>query len=1319
MTFKPTPEQEKIINARNTSLLVSAAAGSGKTAVLVERIVSIICDKDDPVDIDRILVVTFTQAAASEMKERILKRIGEKLEDDPDNEHLRRQTTLVHRALITTIDSFCLDVIRNHFQDAFINPDFRVCDEGEAHLIRMDALRMTLEDAYEKADPDFISCVESFCPGNNDSALEDIILALCSSADSYPWPVEYLEERKNDHKMASPNEFRGSVIEEAVLCSVRAFCESALRITEIAIKFCEKNPEIENYLSALSCDRDLFESLHAKIIEGNYASVSERITSLSAGKEKLKAIKKSGDPETDDRVEELKKAIQSSRKASWGEIDKAVQRYFSFSLDEHIEMIKGCDKPLNALLDTAIEYKKLYAAEKTGRHVVDFSDLSHLALDILTTHRYVDGRLEVSPTDAAVEYRTRFVQVMTDEYQDSNLIQEIILNAVSGEKVGLYDRFIVGDVKQSIYGFRQARPDLFIEKQREYSSVPPHMAVDLSGNFRSRTQVIDSVNRIFERIMHEDLCDIEYDEKAALIAKASYPENDECRTELILYDNKMMENMAAEFATAYNEGDGEGREQVFDPLDFMDDASDKSELEAVIVANRIRQLMKTALVTEGSGDSAHLRPIRYRDIVILRRSVSSATETYRKVFTSMGIPLYAEGKNGYFKTPEISLLLQYLRVLSNPLDDVPLYAVLHSVFGEFDEDEIALIRCGRKDMTLYDSLLASAGRCDDAKDAEEIGPALREKLEAFLDLLDEYRRMSTYMTVRQLLDRIMSDFDYAEICASLPAGEGRISNVEMLLVMASNYERSSFLGLNDFIRYIDNMEKFEVDSGEVGSASDAADVVRLMTIHKSKGLEFPYVIFAGMGRGFNFMDLNVPVLIDDALGLGCRFTDLLKRIRVKTLRQCAISDKIRRDLISEEMRLFYVAMTRAREKLIMVGGLKDLEKELDECMEYPSQRLSLGSFQSASCYLDLLLPVLGCNEVLDTVDVIISDAESIYHERKSDVEANAYGHTEFMLTRSGELSLADPELYERLTDKFSCVYGFGYFENLYSKTTVSELKMAAMAEKDEGAYDRMEHGEDETARPVFAGGNTGSIYDDRDDGTWTGSPDAGDEEATGVSGAVSGDVKAKADAFQISGTERGNAYHRIMQLLSWDRILGSVMTGPSDTYEEYRAAIDNDRKNVIEMIGAFLNEEETAGHISPKTHAAVNPYKILAFVTSELSYRMWMAERSGMLKREQPFVYGIPASRLLDIEHRSAGSKALDNEILMIQGIIDAYFVENGSIVLLDYKTDAVHDMNELWTRYETQMDYYREALESLEGMTVSERHLYSFKLNSDMDYGI
>ena len=1292
MAFNPTPEQKNIIDARNTSLLVSAAAGSGKTAVLVERIVSLVCDEKEPVDIDRILVVTFTQAAAAEMKERVLKRINEKLEEDPDNEHLQKQVTLVHQALITTIDSFCLDVIRNHFQEVGIEPDFRVADEGEAKLIKQDVLSRVLEKAYADKDPEFIDCVEAFCPGNNDSALEDIIMGLCSSADSYPWPVDYLEERKKDHAIKTADDLKGSLLEKTILKSSYGYALNAEGYIEAAIRLCEDHEFLSKYLETFSDDRDYFERIEETAQSGDLEGMYE----LLSGRKEAKRTLKSSTAKTDEDKEvrdTYGEPAKKYRTAAWDIIDKLYAKFYAFPLDEQIEMIAESGKSVNVLLDLAISFFGEYADEKKKRHAIDFSDMSHLALNILTDHRTENGELIVLPTNAAMEYRDRFAEVMTDEYQDSNLVQEIILTAVSAEEIGRFDRFIVGDVKQSIYSFRQARPDLFIDKQRKYGKIPPHMEVDLSGNFRSRSEVIDSVNSVFERIMHEDCGGIEYGEDARLIAKASFPESENCKTELLLYDNKMMEEAAQTEADAFNDNGGEGREYSMSAADFMDDVSDKSELEAIIVALKIRDLMKSQKVFNGDRDNPGLRNISYRDIVILRRSVSGVTETYRKVFAEMGIPLYAEGKNGYFKTTEVSLLLQYLRTLSNPLDDVPLYSVMHSVFGDFDENEIALIRAGRQSVSLYDALLMASGRKDDIC-TDKISEALSLKLNSFLDRTDEYRRMSGYLTVRELLEKITADHHYIEMVTALPGGQGRTANVQMLLVMASSYEKSSYLGLNDFIRYIDNMEKFEVDAGEAGSASENADVVKLMTIHKSKGLEFPIVIFAGLGRQFNFMDLAKPLLTDDILGIGSRYTDTKTRLRFKTLRYNAVADKKRCDIVAEEMRLLYVAMTRACEKLIMIGGIKDAEKSIGEYLGYPAERLTYGSFQNADCYLDLMLPVIGCREVLDTISIKMIDAEKLYTDEKKAVESEAKGLSEFTMAEGGDLRLADKESLEELEKKFSYVYPYGYFENLYTKTTVSELKMAAMAEKDEGAYDLMEHGEDETAVPVFAGGNTSSIYDDA-------------EESRDMPGEAAGATPK----FIITGTERGNAYHRCMQLLSWDRILGPVIGTVPLSYDEFVTLMSDNEPSVKEYIKKFWSEELAAGHISEKTHAAVAPYKIFTFLKSELSYRMWRAESAHLLKREQPFVYGIPASRLLDPEHKNAGSTALDQEILMIQGIIDAYFVENGQIILLDYKTDSVKSMEELWKRYETQMDYYKEALESLEHLPVAERFLYSFKL--------
>lgn len=1300
MAFKPTDEQARIINARNTSLLVSAAAGSGKTAVLVERIVSLVCDKDNPVDIDRILVVTFTQAAAAEMKERVLKRIGEILEDDPENEHLLKQQTLVHRALITTIDSFCLDVIRNHFQDIGIEPDFRVIDDGEAQLIRADVLGKVLEKAYEQNDPAFIKCVETFCPGNDDAVLEDIIMGLYRTSESFPWPEEYLVAAKKDHDIEKPEDLNETPIETAVKESSYGFVMYALWYIEAALRLCDINPIMDNYAETFSLDRDFFEALELCVSHGTLTDMYTLMSDYSKNKTTLKRLRKPANEEETLAKDELAGAAKGLRDEAWGQLEKLYKYYYSFPIEEQVRIIKGCSEPVGALIDLVIDFRREYAAEKKKRHSVDFSDLSHFALDILTTHGMKNGVINIEPTDAATEYRNRFAQVMVDEYQDSNVIQEFILTAVSAENIGRYDRFTVGDVKQSIYSFRQAMPELFLQKQCEYDLIPPRMEVDLTGNFRSRREVIDSVNRIFERIMHAENGRIEYDENAQLKAMAGFPESGGCKTELIIYDNRMIEKSADVMADNYNVSDGEGSEYYASAEDLMDDASDKSELEARIIGTRIQELMHGMKVSDGNREDPKLRDISYRDIVILCRSVSSVTETYRRVFADMGIPFYAEGKNGYFTTAEVSLLLQYLRVLSNPLDDVPLYAVMHSVFGGFDENEIALIRAGRRNCQLYEALKTAAGRSGEADTGNEISSALREKLSGFLDRIDMYRDMSSYLTVRQLLDRITADSHYIEFCSALPGGQSRTGNIRMLLVMASNYERSSYLGLNDFIRYIDNMEKFEVDLGEVGSASESADVVRLMTIHKSKGLEFPVVILAGMGKGFNFRDTCKPLLADNMLGLACRYADTGSRVRMRTLRYSAVSDKKRRDVIAEEMRLLYVAMTRPREKLIMVGGLKNAEDTLAECFEYPMENLPFGNFQSSDKYLDLILPVIGCEEVKNVIDIKTVSVENIMAAGRKEEESQAAGVTEFALASGGDLSGADRDVLDALEKKFSYEYPYRYLENLFTKTTVSELKMAAMAEKDEGAYDLMEHGEDETAVPVFAGGSRNTTYDDPGEGTGN---DAGSGDKHPV----------------ISGTERGNAYHRCMQLLSWDRILGPVIGTVPSSYDDYIGALSGNEAQLKESFERFWSEELAVGHISEKTHVAVAAFKILTFLRSELSYRMWRAERSGLLRREQPFVYGIPASGLLDPEHRNTGSEVLDKELLMIQGIIDAYFEENGRIILLDYKTDSVISMDELWKRYETQMDYYRKALESLTHLPVSERRLYSFKLGQDRDYGI
>ena len=449
MAFDLTPEQRQIVDARHTSLLVSAAAGSGKTAVLVERIVSLVCDEKEPVDIDRILVVTFTQAAAAEMKERVLKRINEKLEEDPENEHLQRQVTLVHQALITTIDSFCLDVVRNHFQEVGIEPDFRVADEGEVKLIKRDVLSKLLEKAYENEDPGFVNCVETFCPGNDDAALEDLIISLCNVADSYPWPIDYLEDRKLDHDISRAEDFKGSKIERAVLDASYGYALYAISYIESAIRLCEDHELLENYIETFDEDRVYFEKVAAVCssesgtLEQVYLIMGEK----DDAKSKLKAVRAKTDEDKEIK-ETYGEPAKKYRDEAWKMIDKMIEKYYSFPLEAQAEMISESGKAINVLIDLAISFAKDYADEKRKRHVIDFSDMSHMALGILATQKVEDGKKVVVPTDAALEYRDRFAEVMTDEYQDSNLIQELLLSVVSAEDIGRYDRFIVGDVKQ-------------------------------------------------------------------------------------------------------------------------------------------------------------------------------------------------------------------------------------------------------------------------------------------------------------------------------------------------------------------------------------------------------------------------------------------------------------------------------------------------------------------------------------------------------------------------------------------------------------------------------------------------------------------------------------------------------------------------------------------------------------------------------------------------------------------------------------------------------------------------------------------------------
>lgn len=1290
MGMKFTPEQQRVIELHNSNILVSAAAGSGKTAVLVERIIRMICDGEHPADIDRLLIVTFTNAAAAEMRERIAAGIIARLEADPGNEHIQKQSALLHNAQITTIDSFSLFLIRNHFNEIGLDPDFRVADEGEIKLLQQEVLAQLLEDAYAgnfvpeealtsregygnegtvpemEAPEQFHACVEYFCPGGRESVLEQHILNLSRYAGSFPWPAEWLEERKNDYAAGDMEALVHSDYGQYLTERVNRTVEGCLEKLREVKRLCELPDGPYMYGELTDAEIEQLERLTScKDLEEQAA----KVPTVTFGR-----LPSKKDDSVDPAKRELAKAIRNSVKDTLSDLSES---YFKTPLELAVEQGKACREPLRMLLDLVLEFDRRLLAAKQERHLIDFSDMEHYALQILLKREKVeesDGtgtdrtetKYRIVPSDVAMEYRQYFQEILIDEYQDSNLVQEYLLSAISGEEEGRYNRFMVGDVKQSIYKFRLARPELFLEKYDTYQETGDLCRIDLAKNFRSRIQVVDAVNDVFSRIMSREIGGIAYDDKAALYPGAVYPAQEDPA-----YGSELLLIRKPEKGEREESGIGE---QHAEGAGVLVDYDNVRQLEALAIAARIKQLKGSLQVMEKS--TGELRPVRYSDMVILLRTTSGWDEEFKKILEQQGIPVYITSKTGYFGALEVQELLQFLRVLDNPRQDIPLFGVMQSVFGGFTQEEIAQIRSGgeghsRKRMTLYEALkeVAQSGRT--VEEGEEISAGesageeaeLSQKADTFLQRIGHYRDLTPFTSIRDLLQRILDDYDYLNYVTALPAGSKRRANVEMLLTKASAFEKTSYFGLFHFIRYMEQLEKYDVDYGEADTLDENADVVRIMSIHKSKGLEFPVVFVSGLSKRFNMQDANQSLIVDMDLGVAVDYVDSVRRIKNKTLRRTVLSAKMKEDNLAEELRVLYVALTRAREKLILTAVLDKADEKWELAQMTGQERLTYLDFCEAGSYMDFLLPILPQTGIavktLRTEDLAVEELREQLRmgDRREQLRLIACGET----TLTG-----DPEENERklmyLRERFAYQYPHPGLQKLYTKTTVSELKIAAMAEKDEAAFHTFEEKEVVPYIPGF-----------------------------------------RREQEKVSGAVRGNAFHRTMELLDFTYLFteSGLFTGCPNNYEEYRRGLDKNRlQNRLEE---FLQRETISLRLTEEYAKAVSLPKILNFLEQELAYRMWRAQEQGLLYREQPFVLGIDAKRL--------DPDLPEGEKVLIQGIIDVFFIEDGEIVLLDYKTDVIDSLEALWNRYNVQIQYYEEALTKLMQMPVKERILYSFYL--------
>ncbi|MGN0346793.1 MAG: UvrD-helicase domain-containing protein [Lachnospiraceae bacterium] len=1245
---KFTSSQKNVIEFRNRNLLVSAAAGSGKTAVLTERIKCLIADPDHPVDIDHLLIVTFTNAAAAEMRERIGKLIIQHLSEHPEDHNMRRQQTLLYNAQITTIDSFCLFVIRNNFAAIGLDPGFRTMDDGEGKLLKMDVAKEVLESHFQKLvagdDPEFGKLVECYSDKKGNADLLDHILKIFSHAESHPFPEQWYESAARDYQVCKEEELEKSPWFSELLRISNFMAGAILGEIQKGLDICRQPDGPAPYESWFISMKDAMDLFRAKeTYEEKYRILHAlEIVGLS------KVKKGTADEEL---VEEAKKVKENVKKR----FDTLKEKFFAKTIEQILEEQQYIAPYAGKLIALAKEFADLFAMKKREKNVIDFSDMEHFALQILVEKRE-DGT--ILPSKVAREYQDYFAEVMVDEYQDSNYVQEYILQSVSRDN----NYFMVGDVKQSIYRFRQACPEIFIQKYEHYDACiaeeaeqqgeeqlqktepiqstermqfaeQPQSAepqgeeqlqnagvhIDLNQNFRSREEVLQSVNDVFENIMTRDIAGISYDDNARLYPGATYQavEHQSFRMELLLLDKDEVEQKFS-CADTVNETEESGE---------TEESLSAREGEAWLIASTIRKMEREKFrVTDK--ESGELRGVKYSDIVILLRSIGDLAEAIKNALETDGIPVSMPLKTGYFQTTEVKVILNLLKVLDNTGQDIPLYGCMHSYFGKFSDEELAQIRGFCPKGFFYDAVQAY-------RSSREGDAALQAKIEGFFAFLQKYREMAQYVTIHDLLQNIMLDTGYLDYMTAFSCGAKRRANLLMLLEKAAAFEKTSYHGLFHFIRYIELLKEQEVDFGEAGTTDEKANVVRIMTIHKSKGLEFPVCILAGSAKKRNKKDAQGAILCDAEGGIGFDYYDTGRRMKYKGLKKLVMSQKITLDGLAEEMRILYVAMTRAREKLIITGVVKNRERLLAKYTD--GMTVGDGDIAVADSHLEMLL--LGYAKGGHISEYV----HPVSMEGLREEEVKKQLHNQLKQLDLTAVISPDPALVARLEQQTMFVYPYENRKGLYTKTTVTELKKHAY--------------EDEESRPMFEDVRTAYVP-----------------------------AFAK-ETEDVPGTRRGTAYHRIMELFPFEEL-------PEEGQwpDFLRNIID---KNVKE------------GIISGEDASLVDPAICDKFLHSQLAGRMIAAAKRGQLFKEQPFFMGVSAKEL--------NEQFPEEETILVQGVIDAYFEENGSVVIMDYKTDRVKTADELVKRYHAQLEIYARAITQITGKPVSDLYIYSFVLDREI----
>lgn len=1271
---KWTKEQLEVIESRECNLLVAAAAGSGKTAVLVERIIQMITSRENPIDIDKLLVVTFTNAAASEMRERIGDAIGKALDENPENKHLQNQLVLLNKSSITTIHSFCLDVIKSNFHRINLDPNFRIGDQTECAILKQEAIEEVFEDLYEERDEGFLNLVESYAERGGDKEVQDIILGIYSFAMASPEPKKWLIDSAERFNIDENFDFSQSIWARAILDTIKIEINGLCLNMERALKEVESIEELETFAEKLSVEykkiADISQACNKSWDEAYKKMASMSFENYVKG---VKRISKDA-PSYIKESKEKAKTIRDKTKKSLESIVSATFNKDNDSIREEIKYLYNIVKPISSVV---LRFKEEYSNKKREKGIIDFNDIEHFALNILTD---IDEKGNIVPSDIAVGYRNKFYEIFIDEYQDSNLVQEVLLKAVANTETP--NRFMVGDVKQSIYRFRQAKPELFLQKYNNYNDKKgsSHRKIMLYKNFRSREEVVDAVNYIFENIMNENIGEIEYTEKERLNLGANFNvDTDEksiiggaTEIHLIQKDNKLDDDIINDKDDRINNKEDEIEEE---------EKLDNIQLEARMVGNIIKDLMKVN--EDGKIQKVYdkgidgYRPVEFRDIVILLRATSAWAPVFADELMNMDIPTYADVGVGYFDTIEIKTILSLLQIIDNPMQDIPLISVLKSPIFGFTPEDLIDIRVQSKDKIFYEVLKSTAeydGFTDSQNENEsEFIPSEEciNKSKDFLIKLKEFKEKSMYMSTDEFIWYLYTRTGYYAYVGALPGGSQRQANLKVLFERAKQFEETSLKGIFNFVNFIEKLKKSSSDMGSAKTLGENANVVRIMSIHKSKGLEFPVVICSAMGKNFNTQDFKKSILYHHNLGYGPQFVDYERRISFPSIAKEALKSKINIENLSEEMRVLYVAFTRAKEKLIITGSTRNIQDSIKRWSNGIESLDTISQYEilKGKNFLDWIMPcVLRHRDLSNLLEEVGLDAvfnvehnskwygklwnkNDILVEKKSDEEKESIEE----ILEKIDVDNPDSDYYSEIEEKLNYIYPYEFSTRKPATISVTEIK------KIQNNY------EEELINTIF-------------------------EQKVILKKPLF--IQNEEEREKISGTERGTVVHLVMEVLDLKNV-SSV----------------NDIKS---QIRGFVSK----GIITEKQASIVNPYKIYKFFASNIGKRMLNAE---IINREKSIYAQVNMKDIYIYEKliNNDDKKLYDNESVMLRGIVDAYFEEDNQIVLVDYKTDFVNEenINQIIEKYKKQLDLYADIIETLTGKSVKEKCIYLFGVDEAVCY--